>query len=241
MWQPQVERLADYHLLIPDLPGHGDSTGIRLTSIADAANRIAELIREQAHGGKAHVVGLSLGAQVAVYLLAQSPELVDHAVISSALLQTDGPQWLYHPGFLAIALPLSVMPYRNSRWWARVNMKYSGGIPEDISPNFSRLFNKIDRRAVRGYDPGWLEQSHSGRIVTCSKSNPGPVRAEGISRDAGIDPCHCPVITEWKSLSSDLPERCPPARTAQLVDDLPRPIHRTVKAWIDERPPPLEV
>ncbi len=26
MWQPQVERLADYHLLIPDLPGHGDSS-----------------------------------------------------------------------------------------------------------------------------------------------------------------------------------------------------------------------
>ncbi len=86
--------------MVPDLPGHGDSVDIRLTSIEDAANRVAELIREKAHGGKAHVVGLSLGAQVAVYLLAQSPELVDHAVVSSALLKPMAMQWLYHPGFL---------------------------------------------------------------------------------------------------------------------------------------------
>ena len=90
MWQPQVERLTDYHLLIPDLPGHGDSAGIPLTSIENAGNRIARLIRKRAHGGKAHVVGLSLGAQVVVYLLAQTPERVEHAVVSSALLQTYG-------------------------------------------------------------------------------------------------------------------------------------------------------
>ena len=165
MWQPQVENLTDYHLLVPDLPGHGDSSSIRLTSIEDVAGRVAELIREKAHGGKAHVVGLSLGAQVAVYLLAQAPELVDHAVISSALLKPMAHKWLYNPGLLRFLFNTSVAPFRNSRWWARVNMKYSGGIPDEYFPKFFEIFQQMTAGRVRGYDPGGFEQFHPRWII----------------------------------------------------------------------------
>lgn len=35
--------------------------------------------------GKAHVVGLSLGAQTAVQILSTAPKVVDHAVITGTL------------------------------------------------------------------------------------------------------------------------------------------------------------
>jgi pimeloyl-ACP methyl ester carboxylesterase len=59
MWRPQVEALQDtYHCLIPDLPEHGLSAAVQPFTIADAARRIAELIRERGHRGRAHVIGL---------------------------------------------------------------------------------------------------------------------------------------------------------------------------------------
>ncbi len=86
MWEPQFNMLASrFRCIAPDLPGHGESRSVEWTSIADTAAQIAVLIREQA-GGKAHVVGLSLGAQVAMQLLNDAPEVVDHAVLSGLRL-----------------------------------------------------------------------------------------------------------------------------------------------------------
>ena len=50
------------------------------------AARIADLIRDRGHDGRAHVIGLSLGAQTAIQLLAATPHLVDHALLSGALV-----------------------------------------------------------------------------------------------------------------------------------------------------------
>src|SRR5512140_146865 len=88
MWRPQIDALkADYHILAPDLPEHGQSAGVKPFTIAGSVECVEEIIRTQAHGGKAHVVGLSEGAQILVALLAKSPELVNHAVVSSALVR----------------------------------------------------------------------------------------------------------------------------------------------------------
>ena len=84
MWLPQFERLADYHCLAPDLPEQGKSADIGPFTLEDAARRAAELIRERVPGGRAHVVGLSAGAAVAVRLLRDAPEVVDHMLVSGA-------------------------------------------------------------------------------------------------------------------------------------------------------------
>src|SRR5881227_2386809 len=83
MWQPQIERLSqDYHCLAPDLPEHGQSTDIGLLTLENTSRVIANLIREQAPHGRAHVVGLSLGGSVALALLRDMPEVVDHMMVS---------------------------------------------------------------------------------------------------------------------------------------------------------------
>ena len=73
---------ANYHLLLPDLPGHGESQGITPFSKELSARLLADIIRERAAHGKAHVIGLSLGAAVAIKLASKYPELVNVVFVS---------------------------------------------------------------------------------------------------------------------------------------------------------------
>ncbi|HLA44161.1 MAG TPA: alpha/beta fold hydrolase, partial [Aggregatilineales bacterium] len=85
MWEPQIKHLEhEFHLLIPDLPEHGRSVNGSPFSIDNSADQIVEIIQAQAHGGRAHIVGLSVGATVALEILMTAPQLVDHVVLSSA-------------------------------------------------------------------------------------------------------------------------------------------------------------
>lgn len=81
MWRQQAETLTQFPCLTPDLPGHGANLGTPWTSIQDSASWVAELIEREA-GGRAHIVGLSLGAVIGYELLAGYPESVDRLVLS---------------------------------------------------------------------------------------------------------------------------------------------------------------
>lgn len=100
MWGKQVDYFKDYHCLVPDLPEHGKSIEEGQISIRDSAYRIAELIKKHANGGKAHVVGHSLGAKVVVELLSIKPELIDHAIVASALFKPVPLMKLTHKHFV---------------------------------------------------------------------------------------------------------------------------------------------
>ena len=82
MWTLQTAALADFHCLNVDLPGHGKSNQIPWVSLADTAEQLAAVIRGRATHGRAHIVGLSLGAHVALALLERDAGLADRVVIS---------------------------------------------------------------------------------------------------------------------------------------------------------------
>ena len=84
MWGEQIPAFDDHHLLVPDLPGFGASNDEPWVSMADAADRVADLIQTRAKGGTAHVVGLSLGAGVGLHLVSRHPRLVASLLVSSA-------------------------------------------------------------------------------------------------------------------------------------------------------------
>ncbi len=143
MWQPQVGALGDYHCLVPDLPEHGRSVDVKPFTIAGSAELVAELIRTRAHGGRAHVVGLSEGAQTTVALLAIAPDLVDHAVVSSALVRPVRGAGMVGPGLIRWSFRLSVAPFRNNGWWTRLNMKRAAGVPDSYYPQFRQTFREL--------------------------------------------------------------------------------------------------
>jgi pimeloyl-ACP methyl ester carboxylesterase len=74
---PHLSKASDYHILLPDLPSHGFARDIGPFSISIAAHLISELIARRAHNGVAKLVGLSLGADVALRVASDFPDVVD--------------------------------------------------------------------------------------------------------------------------------------------------------------------
>jgi pimeloyl-ACP methyl ester carboxylesterase len=107
MWEQHMGRLAGYHCLAPDLPGHGRSNHLPWTSLDDTARQVAALIEDCIPARRAHMVGLSLGGAVVHKLLAHHPELLDRVVIDGCgggVLPARG-VWLWKLAF-ALTAPL---------------------------------------------------------------------------------------------------------------------------------------
>lgn len=94
-WDLVKPHLHDYHLLIPDSPGHGRSAHLSF-SVESAAGHIARLISDQAKGGKAHIVGHSLGSKVAIRIAEKYPDVVHTALVSG---------YEVYPGLSSAATP----------------------------------------------------------------------------------------------------------------------------------------
>jgi len=106
-----------YHILLPDLPGHGALAPTHPTfTSALSASTLATLIRQKAHSGRAHIVGLSLGAHVAIDLACQYPDVCLDVLVSgfqifeqSSALGRYMPQALYLQSRLESFVPRSLM------------------------------------------------------------------------------------------------------------------------------------
>ncbi|EEY21562.1 conserved hypothetical protein [Verticillium alfalfae VaMs.102] len=79
-----IPLLSEYHLLLPDLPQHSESIHIPLVSLENVADHVADLISVNAHGGKAHVVGLSFGGFAAQVTAMRHPSLVTSLFVTGA-------------------------------------------------------------------------------------------------------------------------------------------------------------
>jgi pimeloyl-ACP methyl ester carboxylesterase len=87
MWDKQVDYFTSYHCVTIDLPEQGESTQSGYFSIRYSAEKVIELLEKLADGKEIIVIGFSLGAQVAIQMLSMKPNLIDHAVITSALVR----------------------------------------------------------------------------------------------------------------------------------------------------------
>lgn len=117
MWDKQVHYFTQYHCLVPDLPGHGKSIAIPF-SIKDSAERIITIIEEKSNGKKVILVGFSLGAQIIVQILSSKPDIVDYAIINSALVRP----MTYAKKWIQPTIKLSV-PLIKKRWFAKLQAK----------------------------------------------------------------------------------------------------------------------
>jgi pimeloyl-ACP methyl ester carboxylesterase len=144
MWRDVAAILSkDFHCLIPDLPEQGESLAVAPFTHTLAMASVAALIRDHAHGGKAHVVGLSEGAQVVVAMLSRCPGVIDHAVVSSAILRPMSGAWMYSRGMFAWMYRWFIAPLKNNDGWIRLNMRYSAGIGDAYFDDFKKSFQEM--------------------------------------------------------------------------------------------------
>lgn len=240
MWQPQVEALRnDYHLLVPDMPAHGRSAAVKPFSHRDTAERVAELIRQRSPGQKAHVVGLSEGAQVTLMLLSLAPETVDHAVVSSALVHPmPGTGWLT-AGLMASSLRLCA-PLNRYDWWIRLNMQ-SNGIPLEYFRQDRQLVTTLDAdsfghivvEGLRFRLPAGLERVTVPTLVVGGKKE-YPAMQQSI-RDAAR------ALPAAQGFLVAHPRRMTLAQEHNWSMTAPQLFTRTLRAWIEGGPLPEEL
>ncbi len=240
MWQPQIDTLKnDYHLLVPDLPEHGRSAAVKPFTIADSAARIAELIRTLAHGGKAHVVGLSEGAQITLALLAAAPELVDHAVVSSALVRKMAGMAGLGAGFWA-ALYRSIEPLNKYEWWVRLNMR-SYGIPERFLPEMSATYQSLTAEAFAHI----LVENQKFRLPAGLGRVAAPTLVVGGRREYKV--IHDSIRDVIAAIPGAKGYLVHHTKKMSLSEEhnwnlsAPELFTRTVRAWIEGRPLPEEL
>ena len=106
MWDKQIQYFTSYHCLTIDLPEQGKSTQSGYFSIRYSAEKVIELLERLADGKEITVVGFSLGAQVAIQMLSMKPNLIEHAVINSALVRPNALVRKMIPPMIKITFPL---------------------------------------------------------------------------------------------------------------------------------------
>ena len=106
VWSPQVEALADrYRCISVDLPGHGVLRK-RHFHLPEAVAGVVRAIDEAA-GGRAVVVGLSLGGYVAMTVAGRHPDKVRGLVVAGSTREPTGVSRL---GFLLYGWALRLAP-----------------------------------------------------------------------------------------------------------------------------------
>ncbi len=79
-------------------------------------------------------------------LLSRAPQVVDHAVVSSAILR---PLWVNRmvtPGLVGLSYRWFMAPFKNNDWWIRLNMRGAAGITEEYFADFKRGFQETTYR-----------------------------------------------------------------------------------------------
>jgi pimeloyl-ACP methyl ester carboxylesterase len=140
MWEEQLKGLPEFHCLVPDLPGHGDSRPIPWRSLDQTADLVAEIIRREAPDRCAHIVGLSLGAYVGLTLLSKHQNLVKSAMLSGINVLPVPNRWLLS------ALGYVIAPLAKTGTGARVNAR-ALKIPADRLQGYRHSLRQVSIRS----------------------------------------------------------------------------------------------
>lgn len=141
MWDAQVAALTEFRCIVVDLPGHGANHDVPWVSIEETATLVAEVIRARA-GEQVALVGLSLGADVGLRVLAGYPQLIDRAVLTGMVVRpvSRGIRWLQ-----------TVMaPMAEWRWFHRMagkTMGLSGARLDEFTTTVAPM-RRTDYRAI---------------------------------------------------------------------------------------------
>jgi pimeloyl-ACP methyl ester carboxylesterase len=118
MWTPQQAALSgEFRTIAIDLPAHGARAAEPFT-LDGAADVLATAIREHATGGRAIVVGLSLGGYVAMALAARQPALIRGLVLSGATAEPVGLRTLPFLAFASLIARVDVDRFERINAWS---------------------------------------------------------------------------------------------------------------------------
>jgi pimeloyl-ACP methyl ester carboxylesterase len=141
MWKPTRELLGPtVKAIVPDLPGFGRSAAQPYVSHEATAQELTDVLKRSAPQG-AHVIGFSMGAQLAILLASELPHVVRSVIVISA--ETKAPPL---PG-LTLALLGLAAPLSRRRWFAVAQARQLG-IPEYLLEDYLRDSTTTSRQTL---------------------------------------------------------------------------------------------
>ncbi|MGW7486568.1 alpha/beta fold hydrolase [Streptomyces sp. NPDC054786] len=173
MWQPVIHAIGRRHpTAAPDLPGHGKRRGEPF-SIPGAVEAVAEAVDEL--GGRALLVGLSLGGYVAIATAGAHPDRVLGAVAMGCTALPRGLFGAVYRGVARLAAGhpqeadrLSAFAFRRVLPRAQAHAMVAGGLSCEATPGVVKAVREMDPLASLSAYPGpvWLvngERDHFRR------------------------------------------------------------------------------
>ena len=91
IWKYQKSSFNNYHCIFLDLPEHGKSQIASEFSIERSAELIKDFIEKKLRNKKIHLVGIAIGGQIILQLLANHSKLIDSATVTGVNLQNSLP------------------------------------------------------------------------------------------------------------------------------------------------------
>jgi pimeloyl-ACP methyl ester carboxylesterase len=222
-WDLVIPYLSNYHLLVADLPGHGEVFADGHFSVPVAARMLHDLIVQHAHDQVAHIVGLSLGANVGIQLVANFPECIRDVLVSGFQVS---PQ-------LPAAAPYAIWAMQRVEWVVpRFAIRWLMDGADLRRPDLSKCTLEACRDIFIG-DPAepyskWPE-AWPARTLVIAAGKSGILPTSDSPDDA--------------RRLADIGRRTNPATRAVSHPDirhpwfrqLPRMFAETIEAWLEER------
>ncbi|MGF3055487.1 alpha/beta fold hydrolase [Microbacterium sp. YY-01] len=186
MWRPLTGFLdPSITPVMLDLPGHGARAHETYRSHDSTTHELAQWIRA-AHPDGVHVVGFSLGAQLALSLASSFPQLVKSAVIvSGETIPTRMPR-------ATLALIKIFLPLARFRWFARAQAQ-ALAVPAALIDEYVRDSGRLSSETVvnsvgeniRFVIPdGWSAYPGAVRVVVGEKERGLMVRSARATHEA---------------------------------------------------------
>lgn len=224
MWRETVALMDEYHALVPDLPGHGQSADLLPLTIDGSAALVADLILNRAHGGHAYLVGLSFGGQVATALLGMLPELIPRAVLSGTLARPIHGARLFSRLYRLYA-PLRSRPrllLANARALG-VPERHMDAFAEDTRRLSADAWSQLLSETMSFQPPASLRRTEVPTLVAVGDQEAAPMRRSSLELSTVL-PNGRSVLVRGASHNWPLQD---PQRFAAMV-----------RAWITEQPLP---
>lgn len=118
MWERQLDYFKEYKCITFDLPGHGENSDRDFTTIDDCSKNIEEIIKKESLDQQAIVIGISIGAQITLNMIANHTNVLKKCIVISGLNKSINiSKRLLYP------LIVSSMPLIKIRFFAQLQAK----------------------------------------------------------------------------------------------------------------------
>lgn len=224
MWLEIADMLPEFHSIVPDLPGHGNSADRPLVSLEQAADDVADLIKTLFDGRPVNLVGLSMGGYVSLQMLIRHPDLTDRAMISGVHAGA-----MPHPKLMILATTISspLMKFQ----WVRKKMINMMGIDDHSLASEENGRPNATPKTMRSV--GRLVVEFDVREQIASIATPTLLLAGAKEHTAIVD--DLPLFR--RDMQNCRTMQAPEMGHGWCGED-PQLFAETVRAWLNEEPLP---